>query len=364
MAKAKNSAMGQAPHPSTQVQRPTIFDLERYTGFSRSTISRAFNPEASVKKATRERIIEAADKIGFSRHPGARMIRMKRSFRWGLLLPHLENPEYAEMVEALDAEARRHGTNLILGLTHYDSKIESTFLRHWAAGEADGVICNVISWEENGSLCRQLKERRYPFYALYKGPEDVSLICKDDYDTFCLALRTMIGLGHRRIAFVGLAIPGVRSANAFRAYRDELKAHGIPWDESLIFEGPNNRDAGMQAWKQMKQMPDAPTAVMAFNDILASGVWIGAHVDGLSVPKHLSLMGNDNIPEARLMGLTSIRYDRASFARQVIDGLEAMRTNPDRPRDVISLSTELVMRASVGSPADRSKGWLKRAFAG
>jgi len=360
MPKNKTSIPDEPRHLSPHVDRPTIFDLERYTGFSRSTISRAFNPEASVKKKTRERIIEAANEIGFSLHPGARMIRSRRSFRWGVLLPHLENPEYTEMVESLDAEARRNGTSLMLGLTHYDPKIEAGFLRNWAAGEVDGVICDVGSWEKNGQFCGQLRKRRFPFYALYYAEKDLSLINKSNYETFRLAVRNLIGHGHRRIAYVGLSNESARLANAFRAYRDELEAQRIEFDESLIIEGVNNRATGADAWRQIKTLKDAPTAVMAFNDILASGVWIGANADGYSVPKHLSIIGSDDIPESRLMGLSSIRYDRAEFARKVIGGLDAMRRDPERPREIIQLTTELVIRESVGPPADRSPGWQDR----
>ncbi|WOO39726.1 LacI family DNA-binding transcriptional regulator [Rubellicoccus peritrichatus] len=342
---------------STQLKRPTIFDLEAYTGFSRSTISRAFNPDASVKPDTRENILRAADEIGFSLHPGAKMIRSKRSYRWGLLLPHLENPEYAELVKCFDAEARRLNTHLMLGLTHYDPSVESTFLKHWAAGEADGVICNVCGRGKNDEVYKQLLKRRYPLLGLFDGIPGISTINTNAYDSFCLGIRNLVELGHRRIAYVGLTHKGNHPPSTFLAYKDELERNKITIDDSLILLGENNQEAGAHAWRRLKEMDNAPTAIIAFNDILATGIWIGVYTSGLSIPKHLSIMSNDNIPEAQLMGITSVRYDHAQLAREAIAELERMRSDSSAKPRLIEMKTDLVMRGSIGRPGSRDKGW-------
>nr|WP_234043860.1 substrate-binding domain-containing protein [Cerasicoccus arenae] len=282
------------------------------------------------------------------------MIRSQRSFRWGLLLPHLENSEYAQLVETLDAEAHRQGTNFVLGLTHYDAKVESSFLRHWAAGEADGVICDAVSWTENGDLYRQLVDRGYPFMALYYAPDGYSQARRDDYESFCIGLRNLIGMGHRRIAYVGVDHPQAKFTNSFCAYKEVLKSHKIEYDESLVIMNANNRESGVKAWQLIREMSNAPTAVMAFNDTLASGIWIGVHADGLSVPKDLSIIGSDDIPESRLMGLTTIRYDRAELARRVLNTLEKMRIEPMGPQ-IVTMDTYVVMGNSVSPPRNQSK---------
>ncbi|WP_309397452.1 LacI family DNA-binding transcriptional regulator [Cerasicoccus maritimus] len=351
MGKTSKKQSKQANHLSPHVKRPTIFDLERHTGFSRSTISRAFSQDASIKDDTRSKILKAANEIGYSLHPGARMIRAQRAYRWGLLLPHLENPEYAQLVECFDAEARRAGTHLVLGLTHYDSEVESAFLRHWAAGEADGVITDVVSWEQNKPLFENLLARRYPFLVLYAAPKGLPVIKKDSYDSFCLGLRHLLDLGHKRIAFVGLDEPGSEHSNAHRAYINTLKEYQIDFDESLMVKGPNNRTAGIDAWKQLQALgKNAPTAIMTFNDIIATGVWIAVHSQGLSIPKDISLIGNDDIPEARLMGITSVSYDRIALAKQAIGLLEQMRSTPETKPQELKMKTELIMRGSIGPP--------------
>ncbi|MGE9271475.1 MAG: LacI family DNA-binding transcriptional regulator [Verrucomicrobiales bacterium] len=361
MPKVSKKQAAKPQHLSPHIKRPTIFDLERYTGFSRSTISRAFSPDASIKQDTRDKILKAASEIGYSLHPGARMIRSQRSYRWGLLLPHLENPEYAELVECFDAEARRCGTHLVLGLTHYDPEVESAFLRHWAAGEADGVITDVVSWDANRQLYENLLARKYPFLVLYSAPEGLPVIKKDSYESFCLGLRHLLDLGHKRIAFVGLDEPGAQYSNAQRAYENVHAEYGIPIDPALVILGANNRAAGVAAWQNIQAMGEsAPTAVMAFNDILATGVWIAVHSQGLSVPGDVSLFGNDDIPESRLMGLTSVSYDRAVLAKNAIAALEKIRLDPDTKPQVIEMKTDLVMRGSIGRPGKRSPNWPKK----
>ena len=361
MAKFSKRKTDSPQHLSPHVKRPTIFDLEKYTGYSRSTISRAFNPDASIKQGTRDQILKAAGEIGYSLHPGARMIRSQRSYRWGLLLPHLENPEYAELVECFDAEARRCGTHLVLGLTHYDTDVESAFLRHWAAGEADGVITDVVSWNENQKLYENLLSRKYPFMVLYAAPEGLPVIRKDSYASFCFGLQHLVELGHRRIAYVGLANPGSEYSNAYRAYVKTLEENGIELDSSLVILGENNRESGVDAWNRIRGMgKKAPTAIVAFNDILAIGIWIAVHAQGFSIPRDVSLFGNDDIPEARLMGLTSVRYDRKSLAKLAISSLEKMRKDPDTEIESFDMPTDLVMRGSIGRPGPRGSDWAKK----
>ncbi len=85
---------------SSPEKRPNIFDLEKISGFSRSTISRAFKPDSTIKESTRKKILALAAEAGYAPHPGARMIRSNRMHRWGLLVPNLQNPYYSEVVEA------------------------------------------------------------------------------------------------------------------------------------------------------------------------------------------------------------------------------------------------------------------------
>lgn len=339
-----------SPPLGPKPKRPTILDLERYSGIKRSTISRAFCPGYSIKESTRQAVLKAAAEIGYIPNAGARLYRAQRTLRWGFLLPHLENPDYAELTEHLDAEARRRNTFLVLGLSHFDTQLEPALIRHWASGETDGVIIGLGSQEENRDLYEQLRRRGFPMVFLYHGTEGYSVVEKDNYPTHRQAMEYLIAQGHRRIGYIGYQHASGRQVKAFHAYEDVLREHQLPLEPDLLYFGSQNRAGGIEAWKYFRAQPQRPTALFAFNDILACGAWMAAHADGVKIPEELSIVGNDNIAETAPLGVATIRYDRATMARLVFDALEAqMQTDHSTPIQS-TVPTEFLPRRSIAPP--------------
>jgi DNA-binding LacI/PurR family transcriptional regulator len=336
--------------PSFSSKRPNIFDLEKISGFSRSTISRAFNPGSVIRESTREQIMKVAQEIGYSPHAGARTIRSKRMNRWGLLVPHLQNPYYADLVEACDQEARRRGTTLVLGLSHYDSVLINDLLRRWAGGETDGLILDSPRWEENGALMEKLRERHVPIVCLHFAPPSYHLIKKWLEASFRLAMQQLLELGHRRIAYLGQAHETAFETDGYLAYRTALYEHGIPLQPDYLYFGSYGRKGGVEAWQKWRGLAARPTAVLAFNDVMACGLWRAAQLDGYVIPRDLSIIGNDDISEASQTGLSTIRHDQEAFVREIFDVLEAVRLQPDLPTQIRRLPTDLVSRRSVATP--------------
>jgi LacI family transcriptional regulator len=337
--------------PALPTKRPNIFDLERVSGFSRSTISRAFNPGSVIKSSTRDQIMKFAQDIGYAPHAGARTIRSKRMNRWALLVPHLQNPYYAELVEACDLEARRRGTTLVLGLSHYNNALIHDLLRQWAGGETDGLILDTPGWEDNESLLEKLRARGVPMVCLHSAPAGYHVVWKNTEPSYRLAMEQLLVLGHRRIAYIGPRHGYARQRPSFLAYSKGLEKEGVALREEYLFFGTFDRRSGMEAWQQWRSLPEPPTAVLAFNDVMACGVWRAAQLDGFRIPQDLSIIGNDDIEEAAPLGLTSIRIDQASFAREIFEVLEAVRLNPSLSPQRRVLPTDLIFRNSVASPA-------------
>jgi LacI family transcriptional regulator len=262
----------------------------------------------------------------------------------------LQNPYYAELVEACDQEARRRGTTLVLGLSHYDSALINDLLRRWAGGETDGLILDSPRWEENGALLEKLRERHVPMVALHFAPPSFHLIRKWLEASFRLAMRQLLELGHRRIAYLGQAHETAFETDAYLAYRAALSEQGIPLQPDYLHFGSYSRKGGMEAWQKWRGLAARPTAVLAFNDIMACGLWRAAQLDGCVIPRDLSIIGNDDISEASQTGLTTIRHDQEAFVREIFDVLEAVRLQPDLPTQIRRLPTDLVSRRSVAAP--------------
>lgn len=333
-----------------KIKRPTIFDLERFTGFSRGTISRAFNESSEINPKTREIIMKGAAEIGYSPHPGARKMKLGRTQRWGLLLPHLQNPYYPELAECLDREARLRKTAVMLGLSHYDTTLEADIVRHWAAGETDGMVIDRANSDFNGELFEQLRARGLPLVFLHDRPsDDYDLVVSDSGGCFDRATRHLLALGHRRIAYFGQNIATARMTTAFTKYQSILDSMNL-FDEDLVYLGDYESKSTVAALEHWLGLASPPTAVVCFSDIYACGIIHAARVSGLSVPRDLSVVGRDDIAEAARLGLTTIRNDRAAIAREAFVLLERRLKNPDARSERRATPCELIMRDSMAAP--------------
>lgn len=331
-------------------KRITIFDLVAYTGVSRGTISRAFNNQSGINPQTREKVLKAARKIGYQPHNGARMMKLSRKGRWGLLLPHLANPYYAELVEALNKEARIRRTTLLLGLSLQESE-SLAMIEQWTAGETDGLIMDQSYYRQNPEYFNRLRDRGQPMVFLHGHPiPGFDFVGYDLYGSFSRNLKTLGALGHRRIGYVGQAFEGCRNTGRFRAYSDFHVQNGWPLPDDLTFFGEDGHVGGLRAWDYFMAMKDPPTAVVCGDDIIACGLIQGIRAHGFEIPGHVSVSGVDNIAEAERQGLTTIQTDRDETSRAILDILERRIADPELPAQVITISSSLILRDSEGAP--------------
>jgi LacI family transcriptional regulator len=332
-------------------RRPTVFDLEKATGVSRGTISRAFHNSPEINAATREMVLQTAAKIGYFPHPGASKMKLGRTNRWGLLIPHLKNPWYGELVEALDAEARKHRSTMLLGLTHYDPAMERALINYWAAGETDGIIVSSSGSDVNYESFARMQARGFPLVFLYGSPKrKFDCVMCDDKDSTEQVMEYLYEIGHRRIGYVSSKHDYCRETSGFRAYSKLLEKHGLPLREDFIHFG-SDHIAGVEAWEKWRHPPARPTAVFCGSDIIACSLLQQAGDFGLRVPQDLSIVGFDDVAEASRAGLTTIRTDSKKFAEAVFELLLRPRDPQHSGKNSRTIASQMVFRRSVAAPS-------------
>jgi len=339
--------------------RPNIFDLARHTGVSRGTISRAFNNKPGINLKTQEKILKAAKEIGYTPHNGARMMKLGRTGRWGLLLPHLQNPYYSELVEVLNSHAHAQGTMILLGLSNHDKDREADLINQWSAGETDGLILDQAYYHSNPQLFEQLKSREIPMVFLHGQPiPGYDFVRYQLYDSVSRILNQLDALGHKDIGYVGQMFAFCRETARFRAYADFHTSKGRKLNEDFIQFGEDGATGGINAWRTWQSRAKVPTAIVCADDIIACGVVQGARSGGWQIPRDISVTGVDDIAESSRLGLTTIRTDRNATARAIFELLENRRTDFSRPPEVREIPSELIMRDSFGR-ARSTKGPTK-----
>jgi DNA-binding LacI/PurR family transcriptional regulator len=350
--------------PTAGTGRVTSSDVARLAGVSRTAVSFAYNDPAKISAATRDRILAAADELGYTPNPLARMLKRRKTGTLGLLLPQdiaqvMQNPYYAQFITGIGHVCEREGMTLLLC-----PPLRNSMLKAIPYAAVDGFI--VTGLEADRGEVAELRRRNVPFVLVDSEavPDVPSVEADDDKGGYDL-VRHILQLGHSHIAFLifesGPDQPELgyrgplkrRFAGATRA----LAEGNLHLDSPHIttIEAPCTRPGGYTATLDLMAGDDPPTAIVAFSDIMAVGALDALKSLDLAVPDQVSVAGYDDQPEAEWTQprLTTIRQPIEAKGRLAGDFLvTAIRGDSQHPRQL--LQGTLVVRDSTG-PAPQTQ---------
>lgn len=327
-------------------------------GVSRTAVSFAYNDPAKISTATRERILAAAEELGYTPDPLARMLKHRKTGTLGLLLPQdiaqvMQNPYYAQFITGIGHVCEREGMTLLLC-----PPLRNSILKAIPYAAVDGFI--VTGLEADRGEVAELRRRKVPFVLVDSEPvPDVPSVEADDDKGGYDLVRHILDNGHTRIAFLifesGPGQPDLgyrgplkrRFAGATRALAEanlDLTSPGI-----TTTEAPCTRSGGYTAALDLMAGDEPPTAIIAFSDIMAVGVLDALASLDVPVPAAVSVAGYDDQPEAEWTRprLTTIRQPIEAKGRLAGDFLvAAIRGESQHPRQL--LQGTLVVRDSTG----------------
>ncbi|MCD5995315.1 substrate-binding domain-containing protein [Pseudomonas sp. CDFA 602] len=294
-------------------------------GVSRATAARAFATPDLVRPATRDQVFTAARELGFRPNRLGRQLRLQTTNLIGVVVPNLLNPVFAEQLQAMERAARTRGYNLLLATTDYASERESAVVEELLRQRVDGLVLTVTDAEHNRVLQSLVREDT-PFVLAYhqtSNPE-YSAVSVDNRAGMALAVRYLLDAGHRRIAMVaGPAMQSDRARLRYAGYCDAMSERGL--NALPVIEMPAHTGADFAALAPSLHGPDAPTALVCSNDLLAISLIAELRRHDWSVPERLSVIGFDGIALGTQMHptLCSVVQPIAELACTVIDQLLA-----------------------------------------
>lgn len=342
--------------------RPTIADVASAAGVSMATVSKAVNNRYGVSAGTRASVLRAVQELGYQSSIAASGMRTRQPNAIGVLVAGFE-PFSAEVLKGV-------GTGLC------DSGME--ILAYSPAGQSDQR-----GWEQRslariaGSLVAGAiivtptvvdVRSEIPVVAIDPdtGRGDLPVVESDNFDGGRLATAHLIDLGHRRIAFLA-GRADLRSSMLREAgYRHALEAAGIDFDPSLLGEGNFDTRSSREPAARLLAHPDPPTAIFAGNDLSAIGVIEVALARGLKMPRDLSVIGFDDVPEAaRLMPpLTTVRQSMQGMGAAAAElVLRLLGGEPPQPARIM-LPTRLITRSTTAAPRLARSGAAGRVRSG
>lgn len=329
----------------------TIYDVAREAGVAVSTVSRALNGSGYVSKRTMEKIERAC--VGYSRTP-TRSKKPLKQRTIGLIVSH--DPEYffsstyLSVMIGISAVAREENFHLLLEISSSTERTLSLF----RDGLIDGAI--LMGTKQKDSMIPSLLKENYPFVLIGDYLEKSAPFCKIEIDDYAMAkeaVQHLIDLGHQHIGFIGGSLEYASCQNRLAGYYDALKEAGLQTSErDCVFCTRLNDEQVINLSKKLLYSPNRVTAVLAFNDLVASSVYKVAKEMGIRIPEGLSVVSFDDSLLARSLspGLTSVSQPFYEKGYQAGVRLLRQMESPGAAVPSLTLQGLLVFRESCSAP--------------
>ena len=306
--------------------RPTQKDIALAAGVSQATVSIVLNKveTSAVPAATRERILKLADELGYRPNHPARILRSARTMTLACIVPDITNPFYPGLVRGLQTAAAPAGYAVLIYDTDGTLEGERRALGWLQQGRADGAVG--VLYHFRAPDLDDVARRGLPMVLLgrhaARPDSPIDSVFVDNVAASAAMTRLLIRRGHRDIAMIVAEFGPSR----FRAegYEAVMREAGLA---PRIVVDDASSEAGVGAMRTLlADGRDRPSAVFGANDMLAIGAMQAARDAGLTIPNDIAIVGFDDIPTAKLLGLTTVRQPElelgALAAQLLIDRLQ------------------------------------------
>ncbi|MBI5353816.1 MAG: LacI family DNA-binding transcriptional regulator [Chloroflexi bacterium] len=322
----------------------TIQNVAKAAGVSVSTVSRVLNGKVDVASDTQDRIQKVIAKLGYTSNLAARSMRSHKKNLIGLVIPDMM-PYSVEILKGVNRAIEESDFDLLIYTTGSAQK-KGTVLheQHYVSllnnSITDGAIIVASSATEfitDAPIVAVDPHAVNPNYPSVQGM---------NYQGAMEVMEYLIGLGHRRIGFISGRSDISSAQRRLKGYRDGLMKAGIDINEELIMPGDFTQKTAYKYARELLQMDNPPTAIFTANDQSALSVFQAAEELKIRIPDDVSVVGFDNISEARHLGLTTVDQFLEEMGYISIQMLVKLINNESLDEEVHEMRTKLVERTS------------------
>ncbi|MGB9679586.1 MAG: LacI family DNA-binding transcriptional regulator [Minisyncoccia bacterium] len=303
-----------------------IDDVAKLAGVSIATVSRVLNNSPFASEKAKEKVLKAAQELGYKPSMPARSLAMKKTNTIGLIVPDISNPYYAEVVRGIEDVCNIYNYNITLCNADNKREKEFKYIEMLRSRWADGIICH----------CDYFSKEHYDIFTSKKikvvlagrtTKFDVPYVGIDNFKAAYEAVEYLISLGHEKIGIIHGPLDSmfetIDSVDRLRGYKQALLDNGIKINEDFIKEANFKYKEAYLVSKEMLKNEQKLTAIFAISDIMAMGAINAIFDSGLSCPEDVSVIGFDNIDlsEATRPALTTVSqpmYEIGAFAARLL----------------------------------------------
>ncbi|SMB85133.1 LacI family DNA-binding transcriptional regulator [Deinococcus hopiensis] len=335
---------------------PRIEEVAHLAKVSTATASRALSRPEMVAIATRERVLKAAQDLGYQPNVLARGLRQRETRIIGLIVTDILNPFHALLAKGVQDAAERQGYNVFLFNSDEEPQKErhaiDTLRGHLPRGL---IVVPTSAARENLQAIAHL-----PMVELDRatGRPGVTTVTVDNVTGACVGTAHLAQLGHTRIGMIVGQLDISTAVERHEGFRKALDTAGVPYRPELVMPGHHREEDGRRAAVHLLSLPASlrPTALFVGNNEMTVGAVLAAQSLGLRIPEDLSIVGFDDSRWAQTMTppLTVVAQPAYELGMTACHQLLAELDGHDAISGAhLQLPTELIVRRSTGPPPIR-----------
>ncbi len=352
--------MTQQPRGPVPHGHVTLGDVARHVGLSAQSVSNALNSPERVAPATRERILDAVQRLGYRPNRSAQALRNRRSRLIGVKVEASRGDRAAllldQFLHSLAESARGAGSHLILCQADTEAEELAAYRELLDTTAVDAIV--LASTHADDRRVAALREWQVPFATFgrsWDGDQELCWVDVDGRAGIRAATEHLVAQGHRAVGYIGWPLSSETGRDRRQGWSDACVELGLP--AGLHAEVTDDFDAGRAAAHQLLDAGDPATALVCTSDTLALGVLRALDERDLRAGRDVGVTGFDNSPAAALCtpGLTSLRQPLEQAAHDLVAAVEELLAGTPTRRQTL-LTPELVVReSSLPGPAQPSQ---------
>lgn len=285
----------------------TVKDVAKAAGVSAATVSRVINDDPRISKETREKVLEYIKKLDYKINNIARSLKTNRTYTVGFICPEIPNDFFMSIAKGVEDELRKHGYNTIICNSNENVDEEKDRIRLLCEKCVDGIV--VIPATAEGRHFQQLKNIDMPIVLTDRlvNNFDTDAVLVDNINGSYSAIEYLIGLGFRRIGFIGGDVTLTSAGERFEGYKRALSDYCIPIENEIIKFGDFHVQSGYNLMKEMLQLEEPPTHVFVSNYFTHVGATKYLIENREALKKPVSLASFDDMELSAILGFCSVR---------------------------------------------------------
>ena len=305
----------------------TIYDVAREANVSMATVSRVVNGNPNVKPATRKKVNEVIERLGYRPNAVARGLASKKTTTVGVIIPDISSIFYAELARGIEDIATMYKYNIILSNSDANQEKELHLIQTMLGKQVDGVV--FMSSNITDEHIEELKKSPVPVVlaGTVEDTEQIPSVNIDYKQAVMDAVAFFNENGHKRIAIAtDPATDAITMKKVLPGYREALEKADLSLNEDYVIETDSSYDSGIEALTQLADLNEPPTAIYVCSDEAALGIIHAAYDKGIKIPEELEVISSDNtrlslMVRPRLSTIVQPLYDIGAVSMRLLTKL-------------------------------------------